>query len=94
MSRKQVDNSMIGHTDDITALAMSQDRTIVATGQNGISPLVFIWDSETALTLSSIKLPRGTRSVSALAFNKDNKYLAVCDMHNDHNVYVYSLAKA
>jgi hypothetical protein len=38
-----------------------------------------------------IKLPKGTRQVSTLAFSKDSNYLAVCDVHNDHNVYVYNL---
>jgi len=32
MERKQLDESITGHTDDITALAMSKDRTLVVTG--------------------------------------------------------------
>jgi len=32
MTRKQHDSSLGGHTDDITALAISNDRQLVATG--------------------------------------------------------------
>jgi WD40 repeat protein len=45
--RKQTDNTITGHTDDVTALAISKDRKLVATGQNGVKPTVWIWDSVT-----------------------------------------------
>ena len=93
MVRKQLDTTTEGHTDDITALTINQERTVVATGQNGLQPLVFIWDAVTAQGLAQIKLPKGTRSVSALAFSRESTYLAICDLHNDHNVYVYSISK-
>lgn len=48
MERKQTDISIEAHCDDITALAMSKDRTLVATGQCGSSPLIFVWDALTA----------------------------------------------
>lgn len=75
MIRKQNDNSIEGHTDDITALAMSNDRTLVATGQVGVAPFVFLWDSVSAEKKGMIRLPKGTRGVSALAFEKDGNYL-------------------
>ena len=34
------------HTDDIMCLAMSNDRSLVATGQVGQQPRVFIWGSD------------------------------------------------
>mmetsp|Transcript_585 Transcript_585/g.627 ORF Transcript_585/g.627 Transcript_585/m.627 type:complete len:142 (+) Transcript_585:198-623(+) len=36
MKRKQGDESLASHTDDITALCMSMDRSMVATGQVGL----------------------------------------------------------
>lgn len=33
--RKQNDESGEGHTDDVTALCLSTDRKMVASGQNG-----------------------------------------------------------
>ena len=80
------------HTDDIMALTISSDRRTCATGQVGSTPLVYIWDACSGLFKKQIKLPRGTRGVSALAFSLDGKHLAVADLHNDHNVYVFDSA--
>ena len=33
-----------GHTDDIISLAVTADRTLLATGQVGEKPLVCVWD--------------------------------------------------
>ena len=38
------------------------------------------------------RLPKGTRSVTAIAFSKDSNYIACADFHNDHNIYVYEWA--
>jgi len=40
--RKQDDESREIHTDDITACALSFDRNLVATGQNGQKPLLHL----------------------------------------------------
>ena len=55
--RKQNDETINSHTDDILCLAMSQTRTLVATGQVGVAPLIFIWDALTAKPIKNIKLP-------------------------------------
>ena len=54
--------------------------------------MIFIWDSVTAEVKNLMKLPKGSRQVSALGFNKDSTHIAAADLHNDHNVYVYNLA--
>ena len=77
------------HTDDIMALAITEDKKTCATGQVGQAPLVYIWDACTGDFQKQIKLPRGTRGVSALGFSIDGAFLAVADLHNDHNVYVF-----
>lgn len=48
MNRKQLDTSLEGHTDDIMCLTMDSSKKLVATGQVGTSPYIFIWDSVTA----------------------------------------------
>lgn len=38
-----------------------------------------------------MKLPKGSRSANCLGFNKDATLLAVADLHNDHNIYVFRI---
>lgn len=70
---------------------MSADRTQVATGQVGREPMIFIWDAQTAERLKMMTLPKGSRSVSALAISPDGKYLAAADMSDDYNVHLFDL---
>ena len=66
----------------------------MATGQVGHSPLVFVWDAHTAELKGSFRLPKGTRSVTALGFNRDSTCIACADFHNDHSVYCFEWATA
>lgn len=67
------------HTDDITALCINQNRTLVASGQNGLKPLVFVWDANTAEHKQTKRLPKGARLVSAISISADDYYLAASD---------------
>jgi hypothetical protein len=42
---KNVANDENAHTDDITALSVSESRKLCATGQVGASPAAFVWDA-------------------------------------------------
>ena len=37
-------------------------------------------------------MTKGARGISAIAISADNKYVAMADLHNDHNIYVYNLS--
>ena len=50
---------------------------------------MFIWDACTAEKKGTFRLPKGMRSVTAIAFNKDSSMIATADFSNDHNVYVH-----
>jgi len=91
MTRKQLDTSTMGHSDDITALCMNVERTMVATGQVGLAPPIYVWDSRTAELLHSFKLPKGSRGVSGLGFSKDGRYIAAVDLHNEHKVHCFDV---
>jgi hypothetical protein len=39
--------------------------------------------------MGTYRLPKGMRSVTAIAFSKDSKFIATADFSNDHNVYVH-----
>jgi hypothetical protein len=42
---KNVANDENAHTDDITALSVSETRKLCASGQVGASPAAFVWDA-------------------------------------------------
>ena len=71
------------------ALALTEDRKLVATGQVGLEPMIFVWDAETAERVDLMTLPKGCRSVSALAFSPDGRYVAAADMSDDHAIHVF-----
>lgn len=87
--RKQHATDMENHTNDITSMAVSNDRTIACSGQNGKTPTVFVWDAVTGEKMNRIVLPKGSREVSAIGFSFDGQYIATADNHNDHHVRVY-----
>ena len=89
--RKQnIDPARCGcHTDDILALKLSKDRKKAVSGQVGSQPRVLIWNTTGTPSMERcIKLGK-VRGISAVAWSNDNKYVAMADLHNDHNVYVY-----
>ena len=47
MKAKNISDDTLCHTDDITAISMSTDRTLAVTGQVGSSPVAFLWDAAT-----------------------------------------------
>ncbi len=86
---KQTANDNNGHTNDITALTLSDCRKVVASGQVGSAPVAFIWDASTGEKKQRFKLKKGARGVNAIAISADGKYLCCVDLHNEHNVIVY-----
>lgn len=79
------------HTNDITSIGVSFDRTLACSGQNGSKPTVFVWDAATGEKVNRFVLPKGSREVSAIGFSFDNQYVATADNHNDHHVRVYNV---
>ena len=55
--------------------------------------MIFIWDANTAERIDMMTLPKGSRSVSALAFSHDGKYLSAADMSDDHCVHLFDLTQ-
>ena len=55
--------------------------------------MIFVWDAVTAQRLEIMTLPKGSRSVSALAISPDGKYLAAADMSDDHYVHLFDLTQ-
>ena len=77
--RKQQDESKDCHSDDITALCLNKGRNMVASGQNGQKPLIFVWSAENAECITSKRLPKGSRLVTAIAFSASDKYIVAAE---------------
>ena len=90
--RKQDDESSNGHSDDVTALCMSFSRKLVASGQNGQKPQVFVWNAETAEVVCMKRLPKGCRLVTAIGISKDDKYIAACDAAEKITVHLFEIS--
>ncbi len=88
---KQTSSDANSHNNDITAMDMSADRSFVCSGQVGSAPVAFTWDATTGAMQKRFKLSKGGRGINAVAISNDGKYVALCDLHNDHNVHVYDI---
>ena len=81
-----------GHTEAISAYTTSADGSLVATGQLGVRPRVFVWSSESCQALVSLSELQ-MKSVTALAFSsaRDNyALLAVVGLDDDHTISIYN----
>lgn len=94
----------LGHDDDICCLAVAppaQDRpkatceTIVASGQFGASPRVFIWSADTQKGPEGrpepilLQLPYGARSVCCLCFSQNGEQLVTVSTDQAHTVTLW-----
>ncbi|CUG89314.1 Hypothetical protein, putative [Bodo saltans] len=76
------------HTDEITALTVSKDGTLAATGDQGKYPCVYVWDVETKKVRA--KLTGSLRRAAAsLAFSDDGHLIAAVGLDDDNSVVIY-----
>lgn len=88
---KNVANTENAHTDDITAITISSCRNWAASGQVGSAPVAFVWDAKTGEKKQRFQITKGSRGINAIAMSNDGKLVAMVDLSNDHNVYVYDI---
>ena len=77
-----------GHTDDVTSLAICKSRGVVATGQQGKNPSVYVWDISTQQELAKL-CGLHKRAVSDLSFSKSGKMLATIGLDDDNSLIIY-----
>ena len=89
--RKQDDESGDGHSDDVTALCLSFDREMVASGQNGQQPLLMVWSASTGEKLKQKRLPKGCRLVTAVGISASNTWIAASDAAEKITVHIFKV---
>ena len=79
------------HTGEIVSMATyrNSDRCIVATGEMGAYPVVYVWDAHTCEVLA--KLSGHHRiAVTALCFSQDGSRLATVGLDDDNTMVLYA----
>ena len=78
------------HNDDILSIAFHPNGILVATGEIGPKPPIYLWNSSTCTKTAMFKgkLEKGIRS---LAFSPSGDYLAAIDMSDTHNIGIFDL---
>lgn len=80
------------HTDDIISLDLHPDGNLVATGEIGPKPFIFIWDSETKEVIQKWK---GVilKGVATLAFSPSGDQLVAASIDDLHHIGVFDVKK-
>ncbi|CAM9383512.1 unnamed protein product [Laminaria digitata] len=78
----------LGHSGDVTCLAVSPDGLLIATGEVSRRPCILVWRADTGdvvQTLSGFH----KRAITALSFSPDGLGLASLGCDDDHSIAVY-----
>lgn len=78
-----------GHDDDVTAIAIHPDRTLVVTGQIGKNPRICVWDSRDCTLKSAFSQGVDTKSVKSISFSASGKYVYTIADNDKHTVSAF-----
>ena len=93
---KNQNNKREDHDRDIISLAISSNKSFVATGQMGTNcpPKIFIWEIETCklkTSNSKITFSNNSKGISAIGISLNNKYIACADLSDKHAYYLFEI---
>lgn len=78
----------ISHSQNICAVAVSMDKTVVATGDKGLFPLISCWKpGESLRPLEVFEPAKGSKGTAFLAFSSTSRFLASLDLSNTLSLY-------
>lgn len=64
---------------------------MVASGQNGQKPQIFLWDANTAKVIGSKRLPKGCRLVTAIGISATDKYICASDAAEKITCHIFDV---
>lgn len=89
---KKVARDNDSHTNDVTGMGISHDRSTCVTGQNGKYPVAFAWCSSEGKKKARFKIEKKhCREITTAAVCPKNKLVALVDGGNDHNIWIYDI---
>lgn len=83
----------LGHDDDITCITVDPTLTLCATGQMGKIPTVHVWKVDSLETVCVLGKSVLERSVCAIAFSHDSKWLAAVGCDNHHQLAIWDISR-
>ena len=87
---KMTQQFCVGHDDDISAFAISDDKSLIATGQMGKAPTIKIWDAASSLCLATLKHKDLKREVMAVSFNAAGDKMCGIGADDNHTCVLWS----
>ena len=89
---------LIGHEDTIYAMAQNPaNPSVIATGgkqekRKALTPLVIVWDTDSGKAVAQLRHPKILRSIMAMCFSPDGRYVIAVGGSDVHNVVCYDIA--
>jgi WD40 repeat protein len=78
-----------GHNDEISAIAVSNDGSIAASGQCGRNPRICVWDLKSASLICQFDQGNGTRFVRSITISPDNKIVATLAQNDNNTISLF-----
>lgn len=80
-----------GHMGELSVVALSPARDIIATGENAELPAICLWKLPGTEPLLTIDVTGDSKGCKAMAFSHDSKLLAAIDLNSEATVRVYEV---
>ncbi len=89
----EIDSENVCHDNVITSIDfMKNNVSLVATGQRGIKPKILVWSPiDPSVVFATFEQPKGSKEVSALAFDSNGHYLASFGKDEDNTFFIWDL---
>ena len=83
-------NSAVGHSRTVVALAVAPLRDLVATGEEGLNPVVCVWRPKEGLSpLVTLEPGRHSLGIALLGFSHNSRFLCILDSTPDQTLFLY-----
>lgn len=68
-------------------------KGVAVSGEVGAKSTIHVWDTQTLKSLNQFNLGKEAKGVATCAMSPCQRYIAACDMSNDHNMYIFHVGK-
>ena len=80
-----------GHMGELSAVALSPSRDLIATGENAELPAICLWKLQGTEPLLTIDVTGDSKGTKLMAFSQDSGLLAAIDLNTEATVRLYEV---